>query len=336
MTDLRELLRSGAPATAEPDVEAIRARGASRARRQRIARGGAAVAFVAVAAVGLVAVTGDSNDASTTIADSPERSGDGNNGRADDPLVEPGVEERIGVDERDGEIQAEAEGRATVEPGEKQAPPDGPDTEVSPPGGSGDVPVPQPEPGPGSAPPPTEEKPAPDSRPAYTEDTNENATGSPFCAPGTAVADGSNAAGMSSGSACSYEANSGRTARRGDTVTTSYGECSGGGAGDVVFVFGSGQEKDVVVTNEAGLEVFRFSSTVRYVQGPHERRLESGRCIEWTGRWALVTTHGTPVPPGNYRMTTTVEADRVYPEGAEDLGTDNYRQTSSVTVTVVE
>jgi hypothetical protein len=166
-------------------------------------------------------------------------------------------------------------------------------------------------------------------RPAYREDTDEQALGTASCAPATA---GSGKAG--DGSPCSYETSSGRTARRGQQVTASYGQCSRAEVA-TVFTFSGGQEKEVVVTDQSGQEIFRFSSTVRYLQGAHERRLRKGACIEWTGRWDLVTTAGEPVPAGSYRMTTTVAADRVYPEGAEDLETRDFRASSSVTVSVV-
>jgi hypothetical protein len=161
--------------------------------------------------------------------------------------------------------------------------------------------------------------------PAFREDTDEDAAGTATCTPGPVAADGS---------PCSYETSSDRTARRGQQVTASYGQCSRAEVA-TVFVFGGGQEKEVVVTDADGQEVFRFSATVRYAEGAHERRLRPGTCIEWTGRWDLVTSDGQPVPAGSYRMKTTVSADRVHPEGAEDPKPRDFRATSSVTVRVV-
>lgn len=172
-------------------------------------------------------------------------------------------------------------------------------------------------------------------RPAYREDTDEDGAGSAFCAPGQTTSDGANMAGAAAGSGCAYGRSSGSLARRGEQFQVVHGECSSSGSTDTLFSFGSGREKELVVTRD-GQEVFRFSSTVRYVEGPHQRRLRGGRCIEWTGRWDLVDTSGRPVPAGTYRVTLTVEADRVEPEGAPDLATEPYRQTNSLEVTVLD
>lgn len=219
-----------------------------------------------------------------------------------------------------------------------------------------------------ASPPPAPAVAAPVQRPAFREDTDEDAAGSPLCVPGRVVTGPTATASPSPGpspsprpsprtspspspgpgagsgagprtegdsGSCSYQVDSGGTVRRGGQVTTSYGQCSASGQRDTVFVFGGGQEKEVLVTDQEGKEVFRFSATVRYVEGAHERRLRAGSCIEWTGRWDLVTTAGEPVPAGTYRMTTTVAADRVFTEGQEDRAQPDFRASSSVTVRVV-
>lgn len=172
--------------------------------------------------------------------------------------------------------------------------------------------------------------PAAEVLPAFREDTDEDASGTVDCAPEPVAQDGRG----EGGAPCAYETSSGRTAKRGEQVTVSYGQCSRAPV-VTVFTFGGGQEKEVVVTAVDGQEVFRFSETVRYPQGAHERRLRPGSCIEWTGRWDLVTTRGEPVPAGTYRMTTTVSADRVQTEGADDAASRDLRASSSVTVQVL-
>lgn len=161
-----------------------------------------------------------------------------------------------------------------------------------------------------SAAPPAAPAPAVQSRPAYREDTDEDAAGSPACMAGTAV-----------GGGCTYSSG-GPTAdvvRRGEQAQVVFGLCtSRDDIGDHVFFFDGGQEKEVVVTpqDDVSKQTFRFSSTVRYVEGAHERRLRRGACIQWTGRWDLVTTDGEPVPAGSYEMTMRVRADReVYENG---------------------
>jgi len=76
-----------------------------------------------------------------------------------------------------------------------------------------------------------------------------------------------------------------------------------------VYVFDSGQETELVVSRD-GIEVFRFSDTVRYLDGPHERRLRPGRCIEWRQTWRGVTTAGQAVPAGTYQVSLTMTTDR--------------------------
>jgi hypothetical protein len=138
-------------------------------------------------------------------------------------------------------------------------------------------------------------------RPAYVEDTDEDADGG-SCMPTRNLPSGS----------CSYS--SGGTGvrevvRRGEQVQLVTGDCTSTDDVERRYLFDDGQEKDVVVTGPGG-EVFRFSATVRYVQGAHERVLRPGRCVQWTGRWDLVTTDGRPVPAGDYDVRMTVTIDR--------------------------
>ncbi len=140
-----------------------------------------------------------------------------------------------------------------------------------------------------------------DQRPAFREQTDENAAGSEFCAP-TKMFTG----------ACSYGgSDNGPVIRRGEVVrATVGGSCSGpDNSGENVYAFDGGQETELVV-RRAGIAVFRFSDTVRYPDGPHERRLRPGRCIEWRQTWRGVTTAGKAVPAGTYQVTLTMTPDR--------------------------
>jgi hypothetical protein len=162
---------------------------------------------------------------------------------------------------------------------------------------------------------------------AYREDTDVNAAGGGPCAPASPGGD----------ALCRYTGGtvSGSVLRAGDVATVVLGYClPRDAAGDYVFAFAGGQEKDVVVTpSGATSEAFRFSSTVRYVDGAHERRLRRGQCIEWTGRWSLVTTDGAPVPPGVYALTLTVAADEESQANVDGL-TPRLPETVTVDVTV--
>lgn len=169
--------------------------------------------------------------------------------------------------------------------------------------------------------------PPPDQRPAYRELTDEDAAGHEFCTP-TKVATGG----------CAYGKDNGPVVRRGTAVTVASGACSGpDSAGVNVFEFRSGQETELVVL-QGGREVFRFSSTVRYVEGPHERRLRGGRCLEFRQVWRGVDTAGDPVPAGEYRVVLTV-----LPSGARydfDDGTSErqepYANSHELDVTIVD
>lgn len=199
------------------------------------------------------------------------------------------------------------------------------------PGGVGPAPGAQPAPGAAGAPeagrrgggatradaPAAESQPVPPAaRPAFVEDTDEDAEGAAACASAGMAAD---AAG--GGASCTYSSGgpTPEIVRRGELAQIVLGYCtSSNDIGDHIFYFNGGQEKDVVVVdeNDEREEVFRFSSTVRYVQGAHEQRLRPGKCIQWTGRWNLLTTSGKAVTPGTYRVTMRVRADReVYQNG---------------------
>jgi hypothetical protein len=180
----------------------------------------------------------------------------------------------------------------------------------------------------------------PSARPAYREDTDEDADGAAGCKPSTmtagTTAGGPDGTASTASSSCTYSSGffTGDVVRRGEQAQVVLGYCKGQDSGDDVYFFGGGQEKDVVVTTEHGVEeVFRFSLTVRYVEGAHERRLRPGKCLQWTGRWDLVTTDGRPVPAGTYRMTMTVRADRHEQPFTEPRG---YEETVSTKITVVD
>ena len=147
------------------------------------------------------------------------------------------------------------------------------------------------------APPPTT---APAREPgAYREDTDEAAAGSGDCRPGAAGGD----------VVCAYTGGTsdGAVLSRGDAAVLVLGFCLPRDAGsDRTVSFPAGQEKDVVVRDAAGEVVFRFSETVRFVEGAHDRVLRRGRCVEWSGQWDLATTDGAPVPGGTYEVALEV------------------------------
>jgi hypothetical protein len=189
--------------------------------------------------------------------------------------------------------------------------------------------------GPAAAPtatPSTSTRPTRAVRTPYQEDTNENATGGYGC---TTAGDGQG------GDVCHYSEPMASEIQvgRGQTAAATMGMCKSPNAGaDHVFVYAGGQEKDVVVYEddggEAGREIYRFSSTVTYTQGAHERRLRKGGCIEWTGRWDLTTTEGAAVPPGRYLMSLTLRADHEYDDDERRVPARETPRTSTYSVVV--
>jgi hypothetical protein len=87
----------------------------------------------------------------------------------------------------------------------------------------------------------------------------------------------------------------------------------------------NGQEHEVVVDDEAGNVVYRFSDTVRFGAAAHRRTISDGRCLEWTGSWNTRTSAGALVPRGRYEVhilvaPTTVNGRRTAPGEATTGG----------------
>ena len=261
---------------------------AGRRRRARFAAGaGAGTALTALVLVGLLSVSATQSDSLRTASPGPQ---------ASPSLVVP-----------DPSARAEPSPEPTPSDGSGAAPGPGSAGGASPEPGrpasgaaSGAAAAPAaPAPGGAAAAPPPEGQ-----RPAYVERTDEDAAGSGVCS-----------AFRSGPGACSYSDDSGPAVRRGTPVVIVQGACTGpDGAGDNVDVFAGGQETELVVRRDGGPEVFRFSSTVRYVQGPHERRLRPGRCLEYRQVWDGVDAAGRPVPAGEYELEMTVLPDREWYE----------------------
>jgi hypothetical protein len=101
------------------------------------------------------------------------------------------------------------------------------------------------------------------------------------------------------------------SARRGGSVSATTDLCKAYGSDPAVLGWDTGREHEVVVTTSSGTEVYRFSAAYAFPQGAHERTLEPGRCLNWTGVWDTRYTDGRLVPAGSYRMTLYVGSDTV-------------------------
>ncbi len=252
--------------------------GGRRRRQRALAIAGGAGSTLALLIAALVVQPGSSRPDSLQIAERPTAS--------------PGPSPAADVPEPAATVGPEPGGGSTAAPVAAGPVPTPRPAPPSSPGAPAPVRPGAQAPGPAGAPVPV------DQRPAYVEDTDEDASGGAGCAVG---------------GSCSYQSGGPpEVVRRGQQVQIVLGMCKGtNDIGDSVYSFAGGQEKDVVVVDDDDIsqEVFRFSSTVRYVEGPHERRLRRGSCIQWTGRWDLVRTDGEPVAAGSYTISMRVRAD---------------------------
>ena len=277
-----------------------------RRRRARFVGGAAGGTALTVVLLGaLLATPGARNDSLQVASPAPT------------PVSsnEPSPEPAPASSPDPGEVSPEPQGAGSPQPRPTGPPPDG---EV----GSSPAPDEQQPQGGVAGPPP------PDQRPAYREITDEDAAGHEFCTP-TKVATGG----------CAYTTDNGPVVQRGTPVTAATGSCSGpDSAGVNVYEFAGGQETELVVL-QGEREVFRFSSTVRYVDGPHERRLRGGRCLEFRQVWRGVDTAGNPVPAGDYRVVFTVHPSGVrydFEDGTSMREKDPHTNTNSFAVTLVD
>ncbi len=127
---------------------------------------------------------------------------------------------------------------------------------------------------------------------------------------------------------CAYAIGAGSTTvRQGEPVEIGFGSCNPRGSIlDAVLEFDSGREHQMTARVEGGPEVFRFSDSVRYPQGAHERRLAQGRCLEYRNTWRTQDARGRPVPAGTYQLSLRLAPDRVNGQ-PRDEGTYSIRVT---------
>lgn len=116
-----------------------------------------------------------------------------------------------------------------------------------------------------------------------------------------------------SASGCAEGGEATSTAPQGGQVMGRLSYCVSYNEDPVVLRYGDGREHEVLVRRggEGGPVVWRFSDTVDYTQGAHERSVDGGRCLEWTGVWDTSLADGSDAPPGEYYVTVLAVPDRV-------------------------
>lgn len=164
-------------------------------------------------------------------------------------------------------------------------------------------------------------------RPGFREQTDEDAPGDTVCATAKTPVAGS----------CSYSSEPDPVLRRGQTARFTEGSCSNATTSSTnTYSFQGGQETEVLVTKE-GREVYRFSDTVRYLDGAHQRRERPGHCLEYANAWNGRLTDGRPAPAGTYDVVFTVrwaDAQTTFEDGSSlpADGPGSYEATARITV----
>jgi hypothetical protein len=134
------------------------------------------------------------------------------------------------------------------------------------------------------------------------------------------------------GVSCSSRASSGQsTVASGGSVSASVDICVPHGGDRLRVGFAGGQEHEVTVFGQSRERVYRFSDTVTYPQGAHERIVEDGRCLAWTGVWDVTLADGSDAPPGDYLVRVAAVMDTFNGEPADDV-----RPYVEFTVTVTD
>ena len=110
--------------------------------------------------------------------------------------------------------------------------------------------------------------------------------------------------------ACTSSETGASTVKRGGQVKATIDLCVAHGAPPAVIGYDDGQEHEVTVFRGDDV-VYRFSDTVVYTQGAHERRIGDGRCLIWTGIWDTTLSDGSLAPPGGYRVRVSAAPDVV-------------------------
>jgi len=72
--------------------------------------------------------------------------------------------------------------------------------------------------------------------------------------------------------------------------------------------FGSGQQFELVITDEQGEEVYRYSEGKFFTLALLYKDLQPGQSLEWQDTWDLTGKDGKPVTSGKYRAEATILA----------------------------
>lgn len=87
--------------------------------------------------------------------------------------------------------------------------------------------------------------------------------------------------------------------------------------------FGSGQQFEVVITDERGEEVYRFSDGKFFTMALIYKTIQSGETLKWQDSWDLTNKEGEKVTAGEYQVEIIILANPV--DGGEELDRSQLR-----------
>ncbi len=74
------------------------------------------------------------------------------------------------------------------------------------------------------------------------------------------------------------------------------------------IVFGSGQQFEVIITNDDGEEVYRFSDGMDFTLALIYKTLNAGESIEWQNEWDMTNKEGEKLTSGKYKAEISILA----------------------------
>ncbi|HHW21510.1 MAG TPA: hypothetical protein GXX26_01330 [Clostridiaceae bacterium] len=84
----------------------------------------------------------------------------------------------------------------------------------------------------------------------------------------------------------------------------------------VDLTFSSGQQFELVITDEAGKEVYRYSDGKFFTLALINKTLNPGEILSWKDEWDMTDKDGIKLTSGNYKATINI---LVYDMGGEKV-----------------
>ncbi len=95
------------------------------------------------------------------------------------------------------------------------------------------------------------------------------------------------------------------------------------------LMFGSGQQFELVITNEEGEEVYRFSDGKSFTMAIINKTLNPGQSMKWQDEWDMTDKEGNKLSRGNYKAEITV---LVIPEEGNEIDGDHLKTVLEFTL----